>query len=417
MSNGTASQTARGSQPQAAGSPRQGGGGPMEASISLGRVLGIEIGVNWSWLVIFALIAWSLGAAIFPETNPGLSGGVYAAMAAVAAALFFGSLLLHELGHATVARREGMEIDGIVLWLFGGVARFKGLFPSARAELRIALAGPAVTVAIAAVLLAFAWAIPLPSGVDGVVTWLGSINVVLLVFNMLPALPLDGGRVLRAVLWGSTGDFTRATQIAGSLGRGFGIALIAGGFLMLFLIGAVGGLWLALIGWFLMAAASAEASLATVRGALGQLHVGDAMASAPVVAHPDMGVDRFVDELFARSRHAAYPVVGDGDEVVGLLGFRDVAALSEERRSQTSVREVARPVGDVLVLAPGDDLGSAAMELSQSDLGRALVVADGRLAGLLSMTDVSRLIELRRQGANGGAPIAGAGRGLDAARA
>lgn len=388
----------------------------MEASISLGRIFGIEIGVNWSWLVIFALIAWSLGAAIFPETNPGLSDGAYAAMAAVAAVLFFVSLLLHELGHATVARREGMDIDGIVLWLFGGVARFKGLFPSAGAELRIALAGPAVTVAIAAVLLAFAWAVPLPSGVDGVITWLGSINVVLLVFNMLPALPLDGGRVLRAILWGSTGDFTRATQIAGSLGRGFGIAMIVGGFMMLFLVGAAGGLWLALIGWFLMAAAGAEASLATVRGALGNLHVGDAMASEPIVAHPDMGVDRFVDELFARSRHAAYPVVGDGGDVVGLLGFRDVAALPDERRSQTSVREVARPVSDVLVLAPGDDLGSAAMELSQSDIGRALVLADGRLAGLLSMTDVSRLIELRRT-ANGGSPIVAAGRGQGAAEA
>lgn len=414
MSDRTASRAADGQQPQAAGSPRERGGGPMQASFSLGRILGIEIGVNWSWLVIFALIAWSLGAAVFPETNPGLSDGAYAVMAAVAAVLFFVSLLLHELGHATVARREGMDIDGIVLWLFGGVARFKGLFPSAGAELRIALAGPAVTVVIAAVLLAAAWALPLPSGVDGVITWLGSINVVLLVFNMLPALPLDGGRVLRAILWSSTGDFTRATQIAGSLGRGFGVAMIVGGFLMLFLIGAVGGLWLALIGWFLMAAAGAEASLATVRGALGNLHVGDAMASHPIVAHPDMGVDRFVDELFARSRHAAYPVVGDGGEVVGLLGFRDVVALPEERRGQTAVREVARPVGDVLVLAPGDDLGTAAMELSQTEIGRALVLADGRLAGLLSMTDVSRLIELRR-GANGGAPIVGAGRGQGAA--
>ncbi|MEX1142288.1 MAG: site-2 protease family protein [Thermoleophilaceae bacterium] len=396
---------------------RERGGGPMQASFSIGRVAGIEIGVNWSWLIIFALIAWSLAAAIFPETNPGLSTGAYVAMAAVAAVLFFVSLLLHELGHATVARREGMDIDGIVLWLFGGVARFKGLFPSAGAELRIALAGPAVTVVIAAVLLALAWAVPLPAGVDGVVTWLGTINVVLLVFNMLPALPLDGGRVLRAILWSSTGDFTRATQIAGALGRGFGIVMIAGGFLMLFLAGAAGGLWLALIGWFLMAAASAESNLATVREALGTLDVRDAMASEPIVAHPDMGVDRFVDELFTRSRHAAYPVVGDGGDVVGLLGFRDVAALAPERWTATRVRDLARPVADVLVLAPTDDLGSAAMELSQTQIGRALVLDDGRLVGLLSMTDVSRLIEIRRHGTNGSAPVAARSRAPGAAGA
>ena len=148
----------------------------MHASFRLGRVAGVEIGVNWSWLVIFGLIAWSLGAVTFPESNPGLGDGAYVAMAAVAAVLFFGSLLLHELGHAVVAKREGMEIEGIVLWLFGGVAQFKGLFPSAGAELRIALAGPAVSLAIGVGLLAVAVAAPLPAVVDGVVTWLKSTS-------------------------------------------------------------------------------------------------------------------------------------------------------------------------------------------------------------------------------------------------
>src|SRR5579875_1095216 len=150
----------------------------MNPTISLGRVAGVKIGLNWSWAIVFALIVWSLASAVFPDQDPGLSKGAYAGMAVAAALLFFGSLLLHELGHAVQARRDGIEIEGITLWLFGGVARFKDEFPSAGAELR-----------------------GLPEAADGVAAWLGYINFFLLAFNLLPALPLDGGRVLRATLW------------------------------------------------------------------------------------------------------------------------------------------------------------------------------------------------------------------------
>lgn len=374
------------------------------ASLRLGRVAGVEIGINWSWLVIFGLISWSLGAAIFPDTNPGLSDGAYVAMAAIAAVLFFGSLLLHELGHAIVAKREGMEIEGITLWLFGGVAQFKGLFPSAGAELRIALAGPAVSLAIGVALLALAVLAPLPAGVDGVATWLGSINLVLLVFNMLPALPLDGGRVFRALVWQATGDFTRATRIAGGLGRAFGQAMIFGGILLLLFAGAPGGLWFALIGWFLMAAADAETRFATIRAALSSLRVGDAMAKRPVTLPSGLSLASFVDGIFAGSRHACYPVV-EGGTAAGMLSFRDVTKVPPERWMTTSVGDVARPLDSVLTLERDSDLGTAATELAQDDLGRALVFGDGRLVGLLSMTDVARLIELH----NPASPPVGAG--------
>ena len=369
----------------------------MHASVSLGRIAGIDIGINWSWLVIFALITWSLAAAIFPESNPGLSDGAYIAMAAVAAVLFFVSLLLHELGHAVVARREGMEIDGIVLWLFGGVARFKGLFPSAAAELKIALAGPAVSLVIGVFLIALAGLVALPAEVDGVVPWLGGINIVLLIFNMLPALPLDGGRVLRAIAWRSTGDFTKATLFAGGLGRLIGQLMIAGGIVLLLFAGAAGGLWLALIGLFLMSAAASEAQLATVAAALRQMRVDDAMAGSPIVASADSTLQTFLAGTFSGSRHAAYPAL-DGERVIGLLGFKDMMAIPTEQWPHTRVADVARSVDDVIVLAPGDDLGDAAMRLAGDDLGRALVLRDDELAGLLSMTDVSRLIELHSRG-------------------
>ena len=173
----------------------------MTDSFTLGRIAGIRVGVNWSWLVVFALIVWTLSQSIFPRMNEGLSDVTYLTMAIVAALLFFISLLMHEYGHALVARREGMEIDGITLWLFGGVARFKGMFPSAGAEFRIAIAGPLVSLALGVLFVLFAGLAPAPEAVDGIAAWLGYINLSLLVFNLLPALPLDGGRVLRSALW------------------------------------------------------------------------------------------------------------------------------------------------------------------------------------------------------------------------
>ncbi len=173
----------------------------MGSSVRLGRIAGIEFGVNWSWLVVFALIVWTLASGIFPSTNPGLSKPTHIAMAVVAAFLFFLSILLHEFGHALQARREGIEIDGITLWLFGGVARFKGSFRSAGAEFRVAIAGPLVSLALGVLFVLIALINGLSSAVDGVAAWLGYINLTLLVFNLIPAPPLDGGRVLHAALW------------------------------------------------------------------------------------------------------------------------------------------------------------------------------------------------------------------------
>lgn len=370
------------------------GEGLFHATFSLGRLAGVQIGVNWSWVLVFALVAWSLGAAVFPEQNPGLSDATYAGMAVVAAALFFACLLLHELGHAVRARREGMELEGVTLWVFGGVARFKGMFPSAGAELRIAIAGPLVSLALGVSLVLVARLLALPASVDGVVAWLGRINLLLLAFNMLPALPLDGGRVLRALLWQRTGDFSRATRIAGALGRGFGQVMIAGG-VLLFLVGGLGGLWFALIGWFLATSAGAEARLAETREVLAGLTVRDAMAPDPVTAPADASLQAFMDTVFAATRHTVYPVTDNGT-VLGTIAFRAAAGIPRAEWGRRRVSDVMTPVSDTLVFDPDEPLFGAAVSLMQSASGRALVVADGRLAGLVSITDLSRLLELRR---------------------
>jgi Zn-dependent protease/predicted transcriptional regulator len=360
----------------------------------LGRVAGVEIEVNWSWLVVFALITWSLASGVFPDQDPGHSRDTYVVMAVVAAVLFFVSLLGHELGHAVTARHEGMELDGITLWLFGGVARFKGMFPSAGAELRIALAGPAVSLAIGVACSVLAWALPLPSAVDGVLAWLGYVNLTLLVFNLLPALPLDGGRVLRAILWQTRRDFAWATNVAASIGRGFGYLLITAGVFLFVFQGAFGGAWLAFIGWFLLGAAGAEQRHLAARQALGGLRVRDLMTPDPVTVPAGHTIGRFMDEVAWQRRHTTYPVLDDG-HVVGLLAFRCLSSIPRNTWDTRSVRECMLPLDRVPQLRPDAPAIDALVELSETSASRGVVLDDGRLVGIISAADLGRALQVR----------------------
>jgi len=368
----------------------------MRDSFTLGRIAGISFGVNWSWIVVFALIVWTLATGIFPETNPGFSDGAYVAMALVAAFLFFTSLVLHEFGHALQARREGMEIEGITLWLFGGVAKFKGMFPSAGAEFRIAIAGPLVSLVLGVLFVLVAWLMGTPEAVDAVAAWLGYINLSLLVFNLLPALPLDGGRVLRSLLWRARGDFGWATRVAATVGRGFGYTMIAGGVFLLIFEGAFSGAWLAFLGWFLLMAAGAEDRYLLAQRALGGLRVRDLMVGEPVTTRADATLGEFMDEVVSRTRYTAYPVTDNGS-AVGLLPFSCVAEVPRGEWDSRSVRDCMIPRDEVPVVGPDEELMNAAEELADSDLHRALVLDGERLIGLLSITDVARALEMRRR--------------------
>ena len=368
----------------------------MNSSLNLGRIAGIRIGINWSWVVVFALIVWSLAAGIFPSQNPGLSDGTYIAMALAAALLFFASLLLHELGHARQARREGMEIEGITLWLFGGVAQFKGTFPSAGAEFRIAIAGPLVSLGLGAFFVLLAVFAGLPNAVDGVVAWLGYINLSLLVFNLLPALPLDGGRVFRSALWYFKGDLAWATRIAADVGRAFGYLLIAAGIALLIFQGSFSGAWLAFIGWFLLGAATAEARYIATQQALEGLRVRDLMVRDPTTVEADLTLAQFMDEIAASHRHPTYPVLEHG-RPVGLLAFRSVAAVPRDEWEKRLVRDAMIPRDLVPLLDEDEPAVDALAELSSSDLNRGLVVENGHLAGLLSISDLARALEVRRR--------------------
>ncbi|HWM14767.1 MAG TPA: site-2 protease family protein [Gaiellaceae bacterium] len=369
----------------------------MRDSITIGRIAGISVGVNWSWLIVFALIAWTLAVSIFPSTNPGLGDGAYIAMALVAALLFFTSLLLHEYGHALQARRDGMEIEGITLWLFGGVAKFKGMFPSAGAEFRIAIAGPLVSLVLGLLFLGVPMLLGLPSTVDGVLFWLGSINVALLVFNLLPALPLDGGRILRSILWYARGEFASATHIAAWIGRAFGYLFVAAGVALLVFSSPVTGIWLAFIGWFLLQAAGAEDRFVAAREALGGLRVRDVMARDPVTAPAGITLGQFMDDVAWSRPYTTYPVTESG-EVVGLLPFRRVAEVPRADWDRRTVRDCMIPREDVPVVREDDELVLAAGEVAEHDVNRALVLDAGKLVGLLSVTDVARALQMRGTG-------------------
>jgi len=366
----------------------------LSGNISLGRIGGVEVRINWSWLVIFALIVWTLADGVFPSTNPGLSGNTHLAMAIVAALLFVVSILLHELGHAWEARREGLEVDGITLWLFGGVSQFKGGFPSAGAEFRIAIAGPLVSLVLGVVFVLIAIA-GLPSAVDGVAAWLGYINLALLVFNLIPALPLDGGRVLRAALWQSKGDLAWATRVGTDIGRVFGYLFIGLGLAMFIFQGSFSGAWLAFIGWFLLQAATAEARYIATEAALHGLRVRDLMVRDPVTVDGDLTVGQFMDEVARSRRFTTYPVV-DGGRPIGLLAFGSVAALPRSEWDSRRVREAMLPLDRVPQLTEDETAIDALTALSPPASNRGLVVENGHLAGLLSITDLTRALELRR---------------------
>ncbi|MGP3921129.1 site-2 protease family protein [Nonomuraea sp. 10N515B] len=367
----------------------------MTSSFRFLRIKGIAIGAHWSWLLIAALVVWSLAGWVFPTAYPGLPGEAYLAMAAVAAVLFFGSVLLHELGHALVAEREGVEIKEITLWLLGGVAHLRGKPESPRAEFRVAIAGPVITLALAAAFYGLTWAgefLGWPATVVAVTDYLAVINVLLLVFNLLPALPLDGGRVLRAALWAWGGRFLQATQWAAGAGKAFGFVLMGLGLVSSFAGAGFGGLWFVLLGWFLAQAAQAEADDALTRQSLRGLHVRDVMRTDPVTVPPDVTVDGFLATA-AHARFSTFPVV-DQDRLIGLVSLRQAAGVAPGQRMSRTVADIMLPADQMPVVSPDDEIVST-LDTLRANNHRAVVMEDGRVAGMVSGSDLAHAMQVR----------------------
>ena len=361
----------------------------------IGRLAGIPIGIHPLWLVVVALITISLGAQYYPDQAPELSEDAAYALGLASALTLFAGIVAHELGHAIVARRYGVDIEEIDLWLLGGVARMRGDAPSARAELRFAIAGPAVTACLLAVFAAVRYG----AGSDDLADWLRAfldyqvyVNAAILVFNMLPAFPLDGGRVLRALLWKSSGSRSAATATAGRIGTGCGWAFVAFGVIGV-LGGAPGGLWFALIGGFIVVAAQAERTRATIEHELAGVSVTDVMAPDPVTVPDWLTADGAISSHVGRHLYSAFPVIDAEGRAAGLLTLDGLRRVPPAERGLRRVSDVA--VRDPALTVTGDvDVAELVLRPAFARIGRAVVVSDaGEVIGLVSTTDVERRLK------------------------
>ncbi|BBZ49075.1 site-2 protease family protein [Mycobacterium heidelbergense] len=372
----------------------------MRDGVPLGRIAGFEVKVHWSVIVILWLFTWSL-ATTLPGAVAGYSRPVYWLAGACGAVVLLASLLAHELAHAVVARRMGVSVGSVTLWLFGGVTSLQGEAKTPRAAFRIAFAGPATSLVLSAAFAGLAVALAAvgaaPIAVN-VAWWLAVINLALGLFNLLPGAPLDGGRLVRAYLWRRHGDSVRAAVGAAHAGRVVAIVLIVLGLAEFLAGGLVGGVWLAFIGWFIFAAAREEEMQVTTRQALAGVRVTDAMTADPHAAPGWLTVQDFIERYLLGDRHSAYPVADPDGSIVGLVTLRQLRDVAPGRRATTTVREIALPLDAVPTAAPSEPLSALIERLAAAGHGggRALVIDEGRVVGMVTPADLARLIEVYR---------------------
>jgi Zn-dependent protease/CBS domain-containing protein len=368
------------------------------------RLLGIPVSVDASWLIILALLTMTM-AGVFPDLMktyfPAVASrqqpAVYWLMGLLGALAFFGCLLLHELGHAVVARSQRIPVRGVTLFLFGGVAEIRDEPPSARAELLMAVAGPAVSVALAALLGFLAWRgyeqAWSPHAVI-VLGYLAAVNAMVLAFNLIPAFPLDGGRVLRSVVWAAMGSLRRATWWAAMIGRCFSWALIAWGVLNFFAGNWLGGIWIGLIGLFLSNASQAGYQQVLVRKALEGEPVSRFMSPEPLTVAPSLDLQSWVENYVYRHHRKAFPVVSDG-ALVGMIETHALAGLPRGEWGRHTVGEMMRRDLEALTISPGADAVEALGKMQWSSSSRLAVTEGDRLVGIVTLKDLLRFLSLK----------------------
>ncbi len=391
--------------------------GVFSSGMRLGRVAGIDIVIDWSILVIFFLVALTLGMSAFPQWHPDWSPLLTWTVALAAAILFFGSVLAHELSHALTARAFGVQVERITLFIFGGMAQMRGENRSPGAEFLVAVVGPltsfvigGVAVTIGVLISAVATMSPgaEPSQVIAslgpvatLLLWLGPINLFLGAFNLVPGFPLDGGRVLRALIWWATGDMEVATRWAARVGQIFALILIGMGLAMTFGVrippfgaGLLNGLWLILIGWFLNTAARSSYQQFMLLSSLQDVPVAEVMRSRVDTVSPDTTVDVLVRDHIMTSDQQAFPVTSEGS-ILGLVALEDVRRVPHEAWPRTRVNEVMTGADQLTLMNPDDEAKDALGQLAQRDVGQIPVVEDGHLLGVVRRQDIVKWLGLR----------------------
>jgi Zn-dependent protease/CBS domain-containing protein len=382
--------------------------------IPLFRLFGFSVGIDASWFIIAALIVWSLAMGVFPQQVPGLARSTYWWMGIVGALGFFGSIVIHELFHSLVARRFNLPMNGITLFVFGGVAEMGGEPQNPKVEFLMAIAGPITSVILAFLFrgLAHAGNGIWPDSAVAILSYLGWINLLLAVFNMIPAFPLDGGRVLRSALWHFQGNLQRATRIASAIGTGFAVFLMVVAVWELFAGSFISAMWLFLIGMFLQKASQASYRQVVIRAALAGEQVKRFMHSGPITVPPGISIQQLVDDYIYRYHFKMFPVVTSDDRLEGCITTRDVKSIPREEWPQHRVEEVVKPCSDANTISPDADALNALSKMQETGQSRLLVTdRDRHLLAVVSIKDLVRFLASKLE-LEGGPPQIPHARGI-----
>ncbi len=385
-------------------------------ALPLMRIAGFDVRLDWSWFIVAILITWTLASGVFPSYYPGLDTSTYWSMGVLAAIGLFASIVLHEVGHSVVARRHGLPIKGITLFVFGGVAEMGDEPQSPKVEFLVAIGGPVVSFALAlgfAILAALSSTL-LPTPILAVLSYLASINAIVAIFNLVPAFPLDGGRILRAALWHRRGSLRWATSVTSSIGAGFGLLLIALGVYSVLTGNLVGGMWWFLIGLFVRSAAKGSYQQVVLREGLRGVPVRRLMSRDPHTAPASITVQELVDNYIYRHQHKMLPVV-EGERPVGCISVRDIRDLPREEWPERRVADIMRPCAGDNTVSPDTDALDAIKMMNASGNGRLLVTENERLVGVVTIKDMLKFLSIKLDlEGEGDLPLSGlsAGKGL-----
>jgi Zn-dependent protease/predicted transcriptional regulator len=364
--------------------------------IRVGRIGGIQINLDYSWLFIFVLVLWSLSAGYFPQIYPQQTAQTYWIAGIVATFLFFSSILAHELCHSYVAIRSGIKIPEITLFIFGGVARLSEDARDPKTEFKIAVVGPLCSFALAAIF----WGIQKllqdnPSTiVPEIFRYLSWINVALAVFNLIPGLPLDGGRIFRAFWWWKTGSVLQATKLSSNVGQGVAFALMILGALQIF-AGWLGGLWLIFIGMYLRGVAELSYQEISIRQSLAGTRARDIMIKDVVTAPSDFSINRLVSDCFLRYGYRGFPVTTNG-KVLGIVSLPSIKGMPEEERINKTTRQIMTPIDQKMIITPDSSLVDALEKMSKENVRQLLVMRGDEMMGMVTQTGLLRFIEIKR---------------------
>jgi Zn-dependent protease/CBS domain-containing protein len=366
---------------------------------NLFKLLGFQVRIDLSWIIIAILVAWSLSTGFFPFHYQGLSTQVYWVMGIVGALGLFFSIVVHEFCHSLMARRFDIPMKGITLFIFGGMAEMSDEPKSAKAEFMLAIVGPLSSLAVAAIFYAIYFSSKgtdiLPRAASGVIQYLAFINVVLAAFNCLPAFPLDGGRVLRSILWGAKGDLRWATRVSSSIGSGFGIFLIIMGVYSLFTGNFIGGMWWALIGMFLHSAAKMSYQQLLTRRALQGESVSRFMRKDPVTVPPTLTLNELIEDYIYRHHYKMFPVVTDSDKLAGCITTKEVKEVPKEEWKNKKVADIVVPCSAENTIPPETDAVKALSLMNRTGSSRLMVVDGDRLVGIVSLKDMLKFLSLK----------------------